>query len=163
METMTKQRILKFFKNISDYLVEKGYEVKFKNLNEIIDEISEVIQKSLDVNKVCIVQADIKMDVDTTEKFHGEFIFNPYNDIVQVTYLKMEKEEFFDTDLKKDLIGTGKISFELSIRNNPKGKIPLLIRFLQEETKFIRNFEILADVTLYFEIPIEFKVVKYLI
>ncbi len=163
MENMTKQRILKFFKNISDYLVEKGYEVKFKNLNEIIDEISEIIQKSLDVNKGCIVQADIKMEVDTIEKFHGEFIFTPYDDIVQITYFKMERYDFIDIERQKDLIGTGNISFELSIRHNSKEKISLLIRFLQERTKFVRNFEILADVTLCFEISVKFNVVKYII
>jgi sugar-specific transcriptional regulator TrmB len=91
MGNTTKQKIFKLFKRTFDYLLERGYEVKFKNISKIIEEIDEVVKKSLEIDKRYIITAKIKMFIDPIHIFTGDYIFSTYNDYAEVDYFKMEK------------------------------------------------------------------------
>jgi hypothetical protein len=165
MENTTKQKIFKLFKKTFDYLLERGYEVKFKNISKIIEEIDEVVKKSLEIDKRYIITAKIKMFIDPMHTFTGDYIFSTYNDYAEVDYFKMEKNEHdFEIENQKNLVGTGNVSFELSLEYIPKEKVFLpIVQSLKKSVKFIENFDVSYNDMLRFEIPIKFKVIRYLI
>jgi hypothetical protein len=62
------------------------------------------------------------------------------------------------------LVGTGNISFELSLEYIPKEKILIPIaQSLRKNVKFIENLEVPYNDALCFEIPLKFRVIRYLI
>jgi hypothetical protein len=163
--TKIKQNlIIKPLKEVINHLIERGFEVKFKNINKIIEEVSKVLLEALNFDKKYILTMNIEMVLDSINTFKGEFILFADLSKPSVSYLKIEKNNFdFEMEQQKNFVGKGKIYFELSLRNTDKEKVASIVKFLKKDAKFIENFEILADVTLNFEVPLEFKVIKYLI
>jgi hypothetical protein len=165
--TKIREKIVKHLKGAVNYLVEKGYDIKFKNINKIIDEVNEVFLKASSITKTSIIPLitlNIEMFVDEIHTFDGEVIFTTNSDVLDVNYFHMRKNDFdFEIEKQKDLVGTGKISFELIVEDSLKGKIQLLSQLIKENAKLIEDFEIFDDNKIYFEIPTKFKVVKYLI
>lgn len=154
-----KKKIIEFLINAVNYLIEKGYELKFKNISKIIDEAYEAIKQTIEINnKDCTITINIKMFIDPIHTFSGEFIFDAYNDGSEVSYFKMEKNDFdFEIKKQESLVGTGHISFDIYYDSASKKILPI------SQFRFIENLELLDDRTLYFDIPLKFKVIRYLI
>jgi len=163
-----KATIKKHLKDSVNYLVGNGYEVKFKNINKIIDEVNEIFLKASSITQIPIIPLitiNIEMFLDEENIFNGEIIFTTDSDKLDVNYYKIKKNDFdFEIEKQKDLVGTGKISFELVVEDYCKDKALPFFQTLKENNKFFENFEIIEDsVEVVLEAPIKFKVVKYLI
>ncbi len=165
--TKIKEKVVKHLKGAVNYLIEKGYEVKFKNINKIIDEVDRILFKASSITEIPIIPLitiNIEMFVDETETFDGEIIFTTDSDSLDVNYFKIKKNDCdSEIEKQKDLVGTGKISFELLVEETLKRKTQFLFQLIKENSKLIKNLEIFDDNEIYFEIPIKFKIVKYLI
>jgi hypothetical protein len=161
-----KQNLLiKPLKEVINHLVERGFDVKFKNINKIIEEVSEFLSRVLENDKDHIYTMKVKMFIDPEHTLKGELIFSYYKeDYSHVSYIKLEKNEFdFEIEHQKELAGTGDICFELSLTKFTEEKKNFIDKFLQERAKFIGNFETSDDYKISFEVPVKFQVVKYLI
>jgi hypothetical protein len=167
MKNTTKQKIIKHLKSAVKYLVENGYEVKFKNINKIINEVDEIFFKASSITQIPIIPLitiNIEMFVDEMHTFDKEIIFTADRDYLDVSYYGIKKNDFdFEIEKQKDLVGTGKISFEFLVEETLKDKIQTIAQIMKENSKILENFEIIDNNKIYFKIPIKFKVVKYLI
>jgi hypothetical protein len=104
------------------------------------------------------------MFVDEMHTFDKEIIFTADRDYLDVSYYGIKKNDFdFEIEKQKDLVGTGKISFEFLVEETLKDKIQTIAQIMKENSKLIENFEIIDNNKIYFKITIKFKVVKYLI
>jgi len=158
--TKIKATIIKHLKSAVDYLVQKGYEVKFKNINKIIDEVNKVLTEISNIDNSAIVSLKIEMFVDLYQVFNGEFIFHLNDGASDIRYLKLKEDS--DDEQLKSFVGSGKICFDISLENDFSEKLTGPFLELLENSRFIDNYD-LSDDYFYFEIPIKFKVVKYLI
>ncbi len=158
--TKIKEKILKHLKGAINYLVEKGYGVRFKNINKIIDEVSKVLTEIFNIDNSAVVSLKIKMFVSPYEIFNGEFIFHLNDGTSDVRYFRLEEDA--DNEQLKNFVGSGKMYFDISLENDFSEKLNGSFLELLANSRFIDIYD-LSDDYFYFEIPVEFKVVKYLI